>query len=293
MEFVVGWLVLSVVVGVVASARGRSGFGYFLLAAVLSPLVGLVLALALPAKFQPVAADPDRPTPETHVRCPDCRELVRADARKCKHCGAALVPRELQAAKVAPAPAQVMDRAASVAMRMPDKGMVLVALVTLCVVVFIAATKWPSKKSSSEPEAENAALLQHCETNRDALLAEAERKLAALDAAGAVAYLKPCADATNDQGLLALMDRAQGATPSSASNARSSDSAMRFACKEFMTKSPLVPTGLDLGEWHRWTVTKNDDGTFSVGARHSRGYHTCVMRQQGDSITLQSLTRMM
>ncbi|MCU0920185.1 MAG: zinc ribbon domain-containing protein [Burkholderiaceae bacterium] len=26
------------------------------------------------------------------VRCPDCRELVRGDARKCKHCGSALTP---------------------------------------------------------------------------------------------------------------------------------------------------------------------------------------------------------
>lgn len=31
-------------------------------------------------------------TPETHVRCPDCRELVRTDARVCKHCRGALVP---------------------------------------------------------------------------------------------------------------------------------------------------------------------------------------------------------
>ncbi|WP_370877012.1 zinc ribbon domain-containing protein [Acidovorax sp. A1169] len=31
-------------------------------------------------------------TAETHVRCPYCRELVRNDARKCKHCGTALVP---------------------------------------------------------------------------------------------------------------------------------------------------------------------------------------------------------
>lgn len=29
---------------------------------------------------------------ETHVKCPDCRELVLKDARKCKHCGTALVP---------------------------------------------------------------------------------------------------------------------------------------------------------------------------------------------------------
>lgn len=33
-----------------------------------------------------------RATPETHVKCPDCRELVFKDARKCKHCGTALIP---------------------------------------------------------------------------------------------------------------------------------------------------------------------------------------------------------
>ena len=32
------------------------------------------------------------PSPDTHVRCPDCAELVRREARKCKHCGCALVP---------------------------------------------------------------------------------------------------------------------------------------------------------------------------------------------------------
>ena len=33
-----------------------------------------------------------RPTPETHVKCPDCRELVMKDARKCRHCGCELIP---------------------------------------------------------------------------------------------------------------------------------------------------------------------------------------------------------
>jgi len=28
---------------------------------------------------------------ETHVRCPDCKELVLAEANKCKHCGTKLV----------------------------------------------------------------------------------------------------------------------------------------------------------------------------------------------------------
>ena len=31
-------------------------------------------------------------SPETHVRCPDCKELIRKDARVCKHCRSALVP---------------------------------------------------------------------------------------------------------------------------------------------------------------------------------------------------------
>jgi hypothetical protein len=32
------------------------------------------------------------PNPDTHVRCPDCRELVRKEATKCKHCGCTLIP---------------------------------------------------------------------------------------------------------------------------------------------------------------------------------------------------------
>lgn len=31
-------------------------------------------------------------TLDSHVKCPDCRELVLRDARKCKHCGCGLVP---------------------------------------------------------------------------------------------------------------------------------------------------------------------------------------------------------
>lgn len=32
------------------------------------------------------------PTPDTHVKCPDCAELVLKEARVCKHCGCRLVP---------------------------------------------------------------------------------------------------------------------------------------------------------------------------------------------------------
>lgn len=39
-----------------------------------------------------VQKTPSEPTPETHVKCPDCAELVRREAKVCKHCGAKLVP---------------------------------------------------------------------------------------------------------------------------------------------------------------------------------------------------------
>ena len=67
---------------VAAKSRGRSGW-WFLLG-----WIGLVFVLILPSK----KSDPEAPHPDTHVRCPDCKELVRHDARKCKHCGSGLIP---------------------------------------------------------------------------------------------------------------------------------------------------------------------------------------------------------
>lgn len=96
MEFIGFWVLLSIVVGVAASSRDRSGFGWFVLALLISPLIAglLVLALGRPAVARSPYVDETGQTitGDTHVRCPDCRELVRKDARKCKHCGTALIP---------------------------------------------------------------------------------------------------------------------------------------------------------------------------------------------------------
>ena len=32
------------------------------------------------------------PSPETHVKCPDCREFIKIDARVCRYCGCKLIP---------------------------------------------------------------------------------------------------------------------------------------------------------------------------------------------------------
>lgn len=90
MDIVFFWFLFSVVVGIIAASRGRHGFGWFLLSILISPLLACILVLALGSKQQAVVSG--APTPETHVKCPDCRELVLREARVCKHCGCKLVP---------------------------------------------------------------------------------------------------------------------------------------------------------------------------------------------------------
>jgi hypothetical protein len=86
MEWFFFWLLFSIVVGIIAANRGRSGFGWFVLSMVISPLLGVILVALIPA------IGDERPSTATHVKCPDCAELVLKEARKCKHCGCHLVP---------------------------------------------------------------------------------------------------------------------------------------------------------------------------------------------------------
>lgn len=81
------WLACVIITTVVAFSKGRSGFGWF----ILSCFFG-IFALILVALLPSLKADPLTPTPQTHVRCPECREFIFMDAAKCKHCGTKLIP---------------------------------------------------------------------------------------------------------------------------------------------------------------------------------------------------------
>jgi len=87
-ELFLFWLGFAVLCGIMASKRQRSGFGYFILAIVISPLLCALLLLAIGNANKEISDV----TPETDVKCPDCRELVLKDARVCKHCGCKLIP---------------------------------------------------------------------------------------------------------------------------------------------------------------------------------------------------------
>jgi hypothetical protein len=96
MEIILFWFLVSIAIGVWASNKGRSGFGWFVLAVIISPILAAIFLavskdLSKPA-LSPATATNDTPTTSTHVTCPDCAEYVRKQARVCKHCGCKLTP---------------------------------------------------------------------------------------------------------------------------------------------------------------------------------------------------------
>jgi hypothetical protein len=84
MFIIIFWLVLAILVGVFASSKGRSGVGFFFIAVLLSPLIGFIIALVV----QPIRANTEAKAVDSgeFKKCPNCAELVKAEARLCKHC---------------------------------------------------------------------------------------------------------------------------------------------------------------------------------------------------------------
>lgn len=68
----------SLVVGYVASQKGRSGYGFFFLSFFFSFVVGILAVIALPSKAKDFL--------QTTV-CAFCKEDIRIDAQVCRHCG--------------------------------------------------------------------------------------------------------------------------------------------------------------------------------------------------------------
>lgn len=81
------WVAFAVVTAFAAPSRGRE-FGTWFVLGLLFGVFALIAVLVLPPRTPGL----DRPTPKTHVECPDCAEYVRNEARVCKHCGCKLIP---------------------------------------------------------------------------------------------------------------------------------------------------------------------------------------------------------
>lgn len=93
MGFLVLWLIFGIITGVIASSKGRSGIGWFLIGCIIG-IFGIILVAVLPS-LKPQAVTVTNPSTMTLVNdgrptknCPECGETVLQVANVCKHCGA-------------------------------------------------------------------------------------------------------------------------------------------------------------------------------------------------------------
>ena len=86
------WIVFSLAVATIASAKNRSGFTWFFISFLCSPLAAIVCVNCLPTitKGEPAqrshSAMPKTMTAQLRD-CPECAEVIKSAAKKCKHCG--------------------------------------------------------------------------------------------------------------------------------------------------------------------------------------------------------------
>ena len=77
--FFITWLALSIIAGVIASNKGRSGIGFFLLGVILSPLVGIIAALIVAENID--VTEKQKLDTGTGKKCPYCAEIIKPEAK--------------------------------------------------------------------------------------------------------------------------------------------------------------------------------------------------------------------
>ncbi len=83
----VAWVAMAFAVAYVAGQKNRSKVGFFWLSIFLSPLIGFLVAIAIPRGSKNASR---------LSQCPYCKEEIVVDALVCRHCGKELDPETQQ-----------------------------------------------------------------------------------------------------------------------------------------------------------------------------------------------------
>jgi hypothetical protein len=100
MIIVVFWIGFSLIPALIASNKGRSAGGFFLLSLLVSPLIGLLIALF--ASPDAKAIEKQQAAAGGMRKCPSCAEMVKAEAVKCRFCQTELTPVAVAAPEAPP-----------------------------------------------------------------------------------------------------------------------------------------------------------------------------------------------
>jgi hypothetical protein len=85
----VACLLIGLIPAAIAHGKGRSFMGWWIFGSLLF-IVALPWAICMKADLK--TKDAEALSSGDFRKCPECAELVRAEARKCKHCGSILEP---------------------------------------------------------------------------------------------------------------------------------------------------------------------------------------------------------